>query len=124
MCSRLSFRHLLAAGALAAAVGLAATPLAAGHRTVIVNGALLGPQELMIADRNAGFPLPDGRYWYDPQSGYWGPEGGPAAGQVPPHLRGGGAEPGWSYRNDNAGVGGVFNPDGATWEDQVWIDWD
>ncbi len=117
-------RSLLVAGLLAGLLGQAASPPEAGanHRVVIVNGALLGPQDLAFADRVAGFPLPNGNYWYDMQSGYWGLVGGPALGWVPPELRQGSRSQGWSYRNDTTGTGMIYNPDGATWKDQVWID--
>ena len=110
------FRNLLGATLVASALG-AALPSDALARAVIVNGQLLGPQELAVADANAGFYLPDGRYWYDPQSGYWGVEGGPALGRVAPQP-----QSGWGYRNDTTGTGMVYNPDGGSWQDRVWID--
>jgi len=114
---------LVALALLGVAAGAAVpTPATAQQRMVTVNGVLLGPQQLAVADRAAGFRLPTGHYWLDHQSGYWGVVGGPAVGRVPPQPRQGGG--GGSHRNGNVGVGAVTNPDGATWKDQVWIDWD
>lgn len=56
---------------------------------VIFNGAPLAPQVLSQL-RNAGLPLQAGRYWYDPVSGWWGLDGGPSVGQLPPGLTLGG----------------------------------
>lgn len=117
-------RALLAVVLLSGSLGLTAmpSPAEAGHRFVTVNGMLLGPQELAIADRNAGFRVPDGHYWYDLQSGYWGPVGGPAVGRVPPQLREAPApQQGWSWRNDTTGEGMIYNPDGGSWQDRVWV---
>lgn len=113
-------------GFLALGLVVAATAITAAEaqqRLVTVNGVVLGPQELAVADRAAGFRLPSGHYWLDHQSGYWGVVGGPAVGRVPPQLLQGGGQ-GGSHRNSNVGVGAITNPDGATWQDQVWIDWD
>ena len=61
-------------------------PAGAAHaqRAITVNGQWLTPQQMMIADRNVGFILPNGHYWCDPASGYWGALGGQAAGRVHP----------------------------------------
>ncbi len=114
------FRHtLVTIGFLASLVGLVVMPLTAQaqKRYVTVNGMILGPQELMVADANAGFPLPNGHYWFDVESGFWGVVGGPAVGRVAPAQ----SQRGFSYRNDTTGTGMIYNPDGATWQDQVWI---
>ena len=48
--------------------------------------------------------IPFGDYWYDPMSGLWGVEGGPALGQMPPDLALGG-----SLRSDaSAGSTSIF----------------
>jgi hypothetical protein len=111
---------LLAVALWAAALGLAGTPIEsrAGHRYVTVNGFVLETQELAVADASAGFPLPDGHYWYDAASGYWGMVDGPL-GRVVPQTQ---AQQGWSWRNDSTGSGMVRNPDGGSWQDRVWID--
>jgi hypothetical protein len=110
---------LLAAAVLAGGATQLALPGAAGaaHRAVTVNGILLGPQELALADRAAGFALPDGNYWYDASSGLWGVRGGPALGRVAPAPQ----QQGWSWRNDATGEGMIYNPDGASWQDRVWV---
>ena len=93
---------------LAAAVFvLAAVPAVdAAPRLVTVNGVWLGPAELAQADRNAGFRVPDGHYWYDPASGLWGLVGGPPVGRVPPGAGGGSS---WHH----AGPGGYSGSDGS-----------
>ena len=111
----------LALGLVVAATNV--TPAEAQQRMITVNGVLLGPQEIAVADRAAGLRLPNGHYWLDHQSGYWGVVGGPAVGRVPPQLLQGSSQ-GGSHRNSNVGVGAITNPNGATWQDQVWIDWD
>jgi hypothetical protein len=64
---------------LAAALWIA--PLAqAAERFVVINGARMAAQDLLILDTLAGEPVPDGRYWLDTTSGAWGYEGGPAQG--------------------------------------------
>jgi hypothetical protein len=112
---------LLAAGLLAGSGSMAFVPSesGAGHRYVTVNGLVLGPQELAMADANAGFVLPDGHYWYDMASGYWGAVGGPALGRVAAQPQ---AQQGWSWRNDSNGDGMIYNPDGSSWQDRVRIE--
>ncbi len=80
----------------------------AEQRTVSVNGAWLGPAELVLADRNAGYRVPNGCYRYDMSSGYWGLVGGPVLGRVPP-AQGSGGERGWCH----AGPGGYGGSDGS-----------
>jgi hypothetical protein len=117
----LTKRALLLAALLAGSVSMALAPSVshAGHRYVTVNGVPLGLQELAIADANAGFVLPDGDYWYDVGSGYWGAVGGPALGRVAPQAQ---TQQGWSWRNDSTGNGMIYNPGGGSWQDQIWID--
>lgn len=91
----------------------------AQQRTVTVNGALLGPQELAMADRAAGFPLPDGDYWLDRQTGVWGVVGGPALGRVPPDLRQGSGH-GERHRSRSADVGGVTGSEAPRSAPQLW----
>jgi hypothetical protein len=72
---------------------------------VSVNGQWLAPQQLAEADHAVGFMLPNGHYWYDVASGYWGVVGGPVVGQVAPAARGGNP-----YYH--AGPGGYTGSDG------------
>jgi hypothetical protein len=46
-------------------------------------------------------------------SRYWGVSG-PALGRVAPQ--------GWSWRNDTTGDGMIYNPDGDSSQDRVWIE--
>ena len=66
------------------AVWLLFAGAAHAQRAITVNGQWLTPQQMMIADRNAGFILPNGHYWCDPASGYWGAAGGGPVGRVHP----------------------------------------
>jgi len=46
----------------------------------------------------------------------------PAVGRVPPQLREAPApQQGWSWRNDTTGEGMIYNPDGGSWQDRVWV---
>lgn len=69
---------------------LASSP-AAVAADVVVNGVALESSVRQQLERGYGVPIKPGRYWYDPVSGVWGVEGGPAAGQIHPGLRLGGA---------------------------------
>jgi hypothetical protein len=64
------------------AVWLLFTGAVHAQRAITVNGQWLTPQQMMIADGNAGFILPNGHYWCDPASGYWGQVGQTAVGRV------------------------------------------
>jgi len=83
--------RLILAGALAAWLAAPGVALAQ-QRSVVVNGALMTPQQLQVLDTLAGEPVPDGRYWLDPASGAWGYEGGPVEGTLgaPANQSGGG----------------------------------
>ena len=87
-------RHLVTALLVAAALACAAIPASANHtggRTIFVNGQLLNPYQVAQADQNAGYRVPDGFYWLDHASGYWGLVGGPALGRIAPSGGGGGS---------------------------------
>lgn len=47
---------------------------------VVINGQDMGPEWGQL------YRVPAGRYWYDRVSGFWGLEGQPVAGQIPPGL--------------------------------------
>jgi hypothetical protein len=87
---------------------------ARAQRAININGYWLSPQEMAIADRNAGFVLPNGYYWCDPSSGYWGAVGSGAAGRVNPSQcpalpnQAGGGQP-YLHR----GPGGSMGSDGS-----------
>lgn len=105
---RLHLKRLTLVGLVTAVTLAAALPGHAGQRRVSVNGVWLGPADQALADRNAGYRVPDGYYWYDPASGYWGLLGGPALGWVPPA-----ASQGRSGGTYHAGPGGYTGSDGS-----------
>ena len=57
---------------------------------VVVNGVPLSETQVNALQRAYRTRIQGGRYWYDPVSGAWGFEGGPAAGQIMPGLSLGG----------------------------------
>jgi hypothetical protein len=67
----------------------AAVPALAGD--VVVNGVRLDDDTLDALEAAYRIEVPPARYWYDPVSGVWGLEGGPAEGQIHPGLPLGGA---------------------------------
>lgn len=87
---------------------LAGVGEASAQRAITVNGQLLTPMQIVIADNNVGFRLPSGHYWCDPQSGYWGQVGQNAWGRVDPSQCP--SLPGASYLN--RGQGGSTGSDG------------
>ena len=56
------------------------TNVFAGDRTVFVNGQQLTQLEIIQLEQLHGEYIPDGNYWLDYSSGYWGYIGGPAQG--------------------------------------------
>lgn len=68
---------------------LVAIEVPAYHQTaggpIIVNAQELSAQQGTELIQLYG-PIPAGRYWYDPVSGLWGPDGGPGTGQILPFL--------------------------------------
>jgi hypothetical protein len=94
-------KMLIAAGLMLATMGFAQPP------AVVINGRHLSAQERqLIARLEQAYQarVMPGRYWYDPLSGLWGYEGGPAAGAILPGLPLGGP---LSARASN-GNSGVF----------------
>jgi hypothetical protein len=66
---------VIAFGVMALALGVSTEALA--QRFVVVNGQVMGPQELAILDRYACQYVPSGYYWLNTQTGLWGYAGNP-----------------------------------------------
>ena len=80
-------RRVLVAALLSLACMFSTLPASANHlgyRYVTVNGERLNYQQMLEADRAVGFRLPNGHYWWDQRSGYWGVVGRPPSGRVAP----------------------------------------
>lgn len=64
----------------------AAAPAMAAETTqyddVFINGYKLGFFEQMALEDHIDRDIPDGNYWFDLNTGLWGPKGGPAIGQI------------------------------------------
>ena len=101
MTSRMKSRAVTAI--LVLGVGVAAEVLAE-QRAVLVNGVALSANTVMALERMYRVPVQNGRYWYDPRSGVWGFEGGPALGQMQPGLALGGP----LHADASHGTTGVF----------------
>jgi hypothetical protein len=96
------------------AVLLLLTGAAFAQRAITVNGQWLTPQQIMIADQNVGFILPNGHYWCDPGSGYWGAVGGNAVGRVhPSQCPALPNQAGSGQSNIHRGPGGTTGGDGS-----------
>jgi len=88
----------------ALAAVLAAAGIAYGQNQVIVNGEPITNETIAVLEQAYQTRLKPGRDWYDPVSGVWGWEKGPAGGQILPGLNLGGR-----LRADASGGGtGVF----------------
>jgi hypothetical protein len=76
---RFHWTSILAAVAALGAVGITAPPaFAQWGRAINVNGQWLNPQQIAEADQIAGFRLPNGYYWCNPQACVWGAVGNPS----------------------------------------------
>jgi hypothetical protein len=71
-----------AAAAGMIALGFAGT--AAAERMITVNGLKLSAVELVMTDHKVGVRLPNGHYYCDPWSGFWGVLGEQPMGRVSP----------------------------------------
>ncbi len=92
------------AGVVVAACGLAPLEAAAqGGRRISINGVWQTPAQIQQAERAAGVRLPDGHYWYDAGSGFWGQLGGPPLGRVQGARRG---DAGGRYAGGDVGSDG------------------
>ena len=76
-------------GSLALAMGLfliTASPLIATEKVeyddVIINGYVLGFFEQMALEDHLNREIPDGNYWFELETGMWGPIGGTANGRI------------------------------------------
>jgi hypothetical protein len=74
----------------------------AAERGVFVNGARLSTATLNVLQLTYRTPIAAGRYWYDPYSGLWGHDGGPAVGQIHAGLQLGGQLSEGASRGDTA----------------------
>lgn len=54
---------------------LAAVPVQAAERVIVLNGKQLAEKEINLLDRLACQHMADGEYWLDPATGLWGYEG-------------------------------------------------
>ena len=108
---RTGIRRALAAVAVCLAIAVIAVPAQAQQRYVVVNGVLMTPQDLYVLDRLAGYYVPNGNYWLDPNSGVWGYAGNPyPQGQIGGGSGGGG---GSNYSGDlDRGPFGTYMSDG------------
>ena len=103
-----TFARILAAAIFVVVVAAATVTVHANHRTVIVNGILLSAQDLYELDRLAGGFVPNGNYWYNNRTGYWG-----YVGDSRPRGRIGGGGGGLNYSGTlDRGPFGTYMSDG------------
>ncbi len=76
-------------GSLACVMGLllmTAVPVVASEKAqyedVFINGYKLGFFEQLALEDHMDQDIPDGNYWFEPETGLWGPVGGPAIGHI------------------------------------------
>lgn len=99
-------RLRVALAALAALVGLGGASLAQDAPTLVINGERMSEETVAAIAQAYGGVVP-GRYWYDPMTGLYGHEGGPALAQGAPGLELGGplrADASGGGRGDLTGV--------------------
>ena len=98
--------------ALAICLALSSAPADAQQRYVVVNGVLMTAQDLYVLDRLAGYYIPNGNYWLDPNTGVWGYAGNPyPQGQIGGGGGGYGGAPNYSGDLDR-GPFGTYMSDG------------
>jgi hypothetical protein len=78
-------RIFAAAAAVATLLATSTVAGAATGRGVYVNDAPISIEQVQLLEYMYG-PIQSGAYWYDPVSGLWGPQGGPAQGSIAPWL--------------------------------------
>lgn len=84
---------------LGLALCLASASSESQTRYVIVNGALMNPQQMAILDTLAGATVPNGNYWLNVNNGIWGYAGNPTPqGQLGARQNGGANHSGSNYR--------------------------
>ena len=100
--------------ALAICLALSSVPADAQQRYVVVNGVLMTAQDLYVLDRLAGYYIPNGNYWLDPNTGVWGFAGNPyPQGQIGAGGGGGGYGGAPNYSGDlDRGPFGTYMSDG------------
>ncbi|MEL6360633.1 MAG: hypothetical protein AAFR21_06065 [Pseudomonadota bacterium] len=87
------------------AVCLALTSAASAQ--LIVNGEIVAEADRAKLAAAYG-PVPDGQYWYDPASGFWGVIGGPSIGRIIAGLDFGAPMPATASGGGNGSYTGVF----------------
>jgi hypothetical protein len=100
--------HIFMAVAALGAVSVAALPASAQWgRAINVDGQWLSQQQIAQADQIAGFVLPNGYYWTNPQTCTWGVVGNPApVGRIPCGGNAGGGGNGGGGGRDGILYGG------------------
>lgn len=105
--SGLSRRSVLLALAVIGA-GRAVGQVTPTRLAVWVNGTPLAPAAVAALESAYRTRIVPKRYWYDRRSGLWGPQGGPATGQIAPGLELGGPLDPRASVGDLVGVTGIF----------------
>ncbi len=109
LLTRSTLCRIFAAFAVCLAVAVTSAPADAQQRYVVVNGVVMTAQDLYALDRLAGYYIPNGNYWLDPNTGVWGYAGNP----YPQGRIGGGGGGGPNYSGDlDRGPFGTYMSDG------------